>query len=60
MLNRPKIVNLTIESYLLHVIYRLLGNARGFAILQITLRSLKFSLSLVTSENTVSKHLPYT
>ena len=31
MLNRPKIVNLTIESYLLHVIYRLLGNARGFA-----------------------------
>ena len=58
MLNRPKIVYLTIKNRLLHVICRLLSTARGLrevfvsAILQITFRSLKFKLPLVTSENT--------
>ena len=58
MLNRPKIVYLTIKNRLLHVICRLLSTARGlrevFCVrnLQITLRSLKFTLALVTSENT--------
>ena len=60
MFSRPKIVYLAIKSRLLHVICRLYSAARGlrkvfvFAILQITLKSLKFTcrLALVTSENT--------
>ena len=58
MLNRPKIVYLTIKNRLLHVIYRLLSTARGlrevFCVRNFAdyVRSLKFTLALVTSENT--------
>ena len=49
-------VNLKTESLLLHVICRLLSTAKVLrelfcAILQITLRFLKFTLALVTSDN---------
>ena len=58
MLNRPKIVYLTIKNRLLHVICRLLSTARGlrevFCVCNFAdyVKALKFTLALVTSENT--------
>ena len=59
MFSRPKIVYLAIKRRLLHVNCRLYialrevcGRYFVFAILQVTLRSLKFKLALVTPENT--------
>ena len=66
MFSRPKIVYLAIKSCLLHVtqvvcymwfvdfiaLREVCGRYFVFAILQITLRSLKFRLALVTPENT--------
>ena len=58
MLNRPKIVYLAIKNRLLHVFVDCLalrevcGRYFVIATLQITLRSIKFKLALVTSDNT--------
>ena len=56
MFRRPKSVYSAIKSRLLHVICRLYCTTRGlrevFCVCNFALRSLKFTLALVTPENT--------